>query len=70
MDLLVTIKSCKIELCVKYRQFAYITLFKYILLTPCECSRFLICMTQLLRPFLAKPSILALRSNYFGMCLP
>lgn len=69
MDLLMSTKSCKIELYVKYKQFVYTTFFKFTLLTPCECSRFHICMTQFLRPCPAKPSILALPSNCFGMCL-
>ena len=68
MDLLMSTKSCKIELCVKYKQFVHTT-FKLTFLTPYECSRFHICMTQSLRPCPAKPSILAQRSNYFGICL-
>ena len=69
MDLLMSTKSCKFELCVKYKQFVHTTLLKFTLLTLCECSRFHIWLTQSLRPCPAKPSILALRSNYFGMCL-
>ena len=67
MNLLMSTRSSKIELWVKYKQFVCRTLFKFTLLTPCECSRFHICMTQSLRPCPLKPSILALRSNYFGM---
>ena len=67
MDLLMSIKSCKIELCVKYKQFAFIT-FKFTLRTPSECFRSHICMTQSLRSCPAKP-LIKLLWNVFTMTL-
>ena len=69
MDLLMSAKSCKFELCVKYKQFAHTTFIQIYIANALPMFSIPYLHDSILKTLLAKPSILALLSNYFGMCL-